>query len=105
MTLLFKFNRKIIYLFSGATTLGKATGAISVLLDETFRTYAAHDICFDFEARDVPGLVEFYSSFGSKKAPFLTISANRLPWPVRQLKAARIALYQRLRPRPASGAR
>lgn len=102
MTLFFKCNGKIIYLFSGATAAGKAAGAVSVLLDEMFRTYAAHDICFDFEARDVPGLTEFYSSFGSKKAPFLTITADRLPWPVRPLKAARTALYRRLRPRPAA---
>ncbi len=102
MILLLKFNKKIIYLFSGATIVGKAAGAISVLLDETFRAYSTQDMCFDFEARDVPGLVEFYSSFGSKKAPFLTITADRLPWPVRQLKAARMALYRRLRPRPAA---
>ncbi|WP_133657361.1 GNAT family N-acetyltransferase, partial [Hymenobacter sp. UV11] len=102
MILLFKFNRKIIYLFSGASAAGKAAGAISVLLDETFRKYATHDMCFDFEVHDVPGLIEFYSSFGSKKAPFLTITADRLPWPVRQLKAARVALYRRLRPRPAA---
>jgi hypothetical protein len=102
MILLLKFNRKIIYLFSGATVAGKAAGAISVLLDETFRAYSAQDICFDFETRDVPGLRGFYSSFGSVPAPFLTITANRLPWPVRQLKAARMALYRRLRQRPAT---
>lgn len=104
MMLVFKFKNQLTYLFNDSTIEGKEKRAISVLLDELFRTYAGQDLCFDFEAHDIPGLVQFYSSFGSVPAPFLTISANRLPWPVRQLKAARMALYRRLRPRPAVGA-
>jgi len=102
MIMLLRFKDQITYVFSGATQTGKDVGAVTVLLDEVFRTYAGQAICFDFEAMDIANLVTFYSSFGSKPAPFLTISANRLPWPVRQLKAARMALYQRLRPRPSS---
>jgi len=102
MMLLFRFKNQITYLFNASTTIGKEKRAISVLLDEVFRTYAGQDLCFDFEAHDTPGLVQFYSSFGSIAAPFLVITADRLPWPVRQLKAARVALYRRLRPRPAA---
>ena len=104
MVLLFRFKNQLTYLFNASTAAGKEKKAISVLLDELFRHYAGQDLCFDFEAHDIPGLVQFYSSFGSEPAPFLTVSANRLPWPVRQLKAARMALYRRLRPRPAGPA-
>ncbi len=101
MMMVFRFKKQFTYLFNASTAAGKKKRAISVLLDELFQTHAGQDLCFDFEAHDISGLVQFYSSFGSVPAPFLTITANRLPWPVRQLKAARMALYRRLRPRPA----
>lgn len=100
--LLFHFKNKIIYMFSAANGAGKKAGAASVLLDEVFRTYAGQDLCFDFEAPPAESVTHFYRSFGPEAAPFLTISLNRLPWPVRQLRAARMAVVQRLPPRPAS---
>lgn len=102
MVLLFEFNGQLTYIFNCSTKVGKAMGAISMLLDEVFRAYAGQLLTFDFEAPEVANIAHFYSSFGSIAAPFLTITANRLPWPVRQLKAARIALVQRLLPRPAA---
>ncbi len=104
MALLWQFKKQITYIFNSSTAAGKEARAISVLLDELFRAHAGQDLCFDFEAMSVAGLTQFYSSFGSVATPFLTVSYNRLPWPVRQLKAARTALYRRLRPRPAGAA-
>ena len=101
MGLLFSFNNQLIYIFNCSTLSGKTAGAISMLLDELFRTYAGQALVFDFEAPEVPNVAHFYSSFGPVPTAFLAISANRLPWPVRQLRAARAALYRRLRPRPA----
>ena len=102
MGLLFRFKNQLTYIFNASTAAGKEAGAISLLLDNIFKSYAGQDVCFDFEAPEVANIAHFYSSFGSVATPFLTITANRLPWPVRQLKAARMALYQRLRPRPAA---
>jgi len=102
MVLLFKFKNQFTYIFNASTAAGKEAGAISVLLDEIFKTHAGQDLSFDFEAPEVANVAHFYSSFGSVAAPFLVITADRLPWPVRQLKAARAALYRRLRPRPAA---
>jgi hypothetical protein len=104
MILLFEFNGQLTYIFNSSTPAGKEAGAISVLLDEVFRTYAGQALTFDFEAPEVANVAHFYASFGSVAMPFQVIAANRLPWPVRQLKAARTALYQRLRPRPAAAA-
>jgi hypothetical protein len=103
MGLLFRFKQHLTYIFNCSTVAGKEAGAISVLLDEVLRTHAGQDLVFDFEAPEVPNVAHFYSSFGPAPAPFLAIAANRLPWPVRQLKAARMALYRKLRPRPAAG--
>lgn len=100
MLLLWQFNGQTTYLFNCSTMAGKQARAISMLLDEVFRARAGHALCFDFEAPDVAGLAQFYRSFGSVAAPFLTISLNRLPWPLRQLQAARAALYRHRRSRP-----
>lgn len=99
MLLLWRFKGQYTYLFNGSTAAGRQARAVSVLLDEVFRTHAGQDLCFDFEAPDVANLEQFYRSFGPVEKPFLTVSLNRLPWPLRQLQAARAALYRRLRPR------
>lgn len=96
MILLFQFKNQFTYIFNASTDVGKEVGAISVLLDNVFRTYSCQNICFDFEAPEVANVAHFYASFGSVATPFMTITANRLPWPVRQLKAARTALVRRL---------
>ncbi|MBT2559561.1 GNAT family N-acetyltransferase [Hymenobacter sp. ISL-91] len=94
MLMLFEFNGRLTYIFNASTVAGKAAGAISLLLDEVFRHYAGRPLCFDFEAPEVSSIAHFYGSFGSTETPFLSISLNRLPWPVRQLKAARTALVR-----------
>ncbi|NVO32024.1 GNAT family N-acetyltransferase [Hymenobacter lapidiphilus] len=94
MLMLFEFNGRLTYIFNASTEAGKAAGAISLLLDEVFRRYAGRPLCFDFEAPEVSSIAHFYGSFGSVETPFLSISLNRLPWPVRQLKVARTALVR-----------
>ncbi|SDX47315.1 GNAT family N-acetyltransferase [Hymenobacter psychrophilus] len=92
--LLWKFNGQLIYLFNSSSRLGKQQRAISVLVDALLQRYAGQPLRFDFESPQVPSLDRFYASFGSVKTPFLSITLNQLPWPVRQLKAARTALVR-----------
>jgi hypothetical protein len=103
MMFLLHYKRDIIYLFNSSTKAGKEMGAVSVMIDEFLRQHAEQDLCFDFESPGVPSLERFYGSFGSVAVPYFYVSNNQLPWPVRQLKAARMSLYRRLRPRPAPG--
>lgn len=98
MILLFRFKGQFTYIFNSSNAAGKAAGAISVLLDEVFRAHAGQALCFDFEAPEVDNVAHFYRSFGSVEMPFLTITLDRLPWPLKQLKAARAALYHRWHP-------
>lgn len=100
MILLFRFKGQFTYIFNSSNAAGKAAGAISVLLDEVFRAHAGQDVCFDFEAPEVDNVAHFYRSFGPVEMPFLTISLDRLPWPLRQLRAARAAFLRRRSPRP-----
>ena len=93
--LLLEYKNEVIYLFNAASAEGRATRAISLLLDSYFAAHAGSGLHFDFEAPEIPSLVQFYSSFGSVAAPYFTISYNRLPWPVRLLRAARMRFYRR----------
>lgn len=101
MILLLRFRRQLIYLFSAADAAGKKAGGISLLLDAVVQAHAGQDLRLDFEAPADKDVVHFYRSFGPAPVPFGTIALNRLPWPVRQLRAARMALVRRLAARPA----
>jgi hypothetical protein len=103
MILLVRFRQQLIYLFSATNAAGKKAGAISLLLDAVVQAHAGQDLCLDFEAPADKDVVHFYRSFGPAPVPYGTIALNQLPWPVRQLRAARLALVRRLAPRPAAG--
>jgi hypothetical protein len=103
MILLLRFRQQLIYLFSATDAAGKKAGAISLLLDAVVQAHAGQDLHLDFEAPTDKDVVHFYRSFGPAPAPFGTIALNQLPWPVRQLRAARMALLRRLAARPAPG--
>lgn len=96
MILLWQFNGQLYYIFNASTKEGKTLGAVTLLLDEVFRTNAGQPITFDFEAPPVPNLQQFYGSFGAAPTPFLTVSYNRLPWPLKQLNSTRIILQRYL---------
>ncbi|MGI4875399.1 MAG: GNAT family N-acetyltransferase [Janthinobacterium lividum] len=96
MVLLWQFKGQLVYIFNASTPTGKAEGAVTLLLDEIFQTHAGQPLIFDFEAPPVPSLQQFYRGFGAVPAPFLTITYNGLPWPLKQLNATRIAVQRRL---------
>ena len=104
MMLLLNFKQHIIYMVSCTTVVGKASGATSVLIDSFLRQHAGQVICFDFESPGIPGMERFYSSFGSVPVTYFTVVSDQMPWPVRQLRAARMAMYRWLRPRSAIAA-
>jgi len=101
MLLLWRFRGQLTYLFGSSSPAGRAQHAATALLDGIIRHYAGQpDLTLDFEAPPVPDLVRFYASFGAVPVRFWTVTLEGLPWPLRQLRAARAALYRRLRPRP-----
>ncbi|TDN37235.1 GNAT family N-acetyltransferase, partial [Hymenobacter sp. UV11] len=99
MMLLLHFKQQTIYFVSCTTVVGRALGATSMLIDDFLQQHAGQVGYFDFESPGISNMERFYGSFGSVPVPFFTIVSDQMPWPVRQLKAARILLYQRFRPR------
>lgn len=95
MAMFFYFKEKIIYIFNTSSAEGKQKGAIAVLLDALFKQWAGQDRIFDFESPQVPKIASFYGSFGAEKQPFLNISLDNLPTPVRWLKQIRTDFYRK----------
>ena len=56
---------RIIYLFSATTDIGRKKAAIHFLIDSFLQKYAETPIIFDFEGSSIPGIAEFYASFGA----------------------------------------
>ncbi|MBA9075511.1 hypothetical protein [Rufibacter quisquiliarum] len=94
MGLFFFFNRQIIYIFNSSTPQGKRLGGIPLLVDFVLQKFAGQEYVFDFEAPEVDPISDFYSSFGSEKAHFLSISRNHLPAPVQWVKHLRMQFYR-----------
>lgn len=74
-----KSHGKIVFLFSGANSIGKEQQALSFLIDAVIREFAPGNYVFDFEGSDQPGLARYYKGFGSKETTYPGIHINRLP--------------------------
>ncbi|WP_040496994.1 hypothetical protein [Fulvivirga imtechensis] len=64
--LFLKFKNRIIYLIAATTKEGKILQANSLLLDHVIATHAQKPLILDFEGSIVPGIADFYRSFGAE---------------------------------------
>ncbi len=78
-------HRKSIFLFSGTSSQGRETGAMSFLIDRFIDEHAQTHLTLDFEGSNDPGLARFYKSFGSRETFYPSIRINRIPFPARWL--------------------
>jgi hypothetical protein len=79
-------GRHLINLLPSASLTGKELGATPLLLDYIIRSHAGKDIMFDFEGSMLPGVAQFYRSFGAAEQPYWHLKINRLPWYLKFLK-------------------
>jgi hypothetical protein len=71
-------HQRITFLFSGNNSLGRESHAMTFLIDQVIREYAATPFTLDFEGSDDEALGRFYSGFGSVSITYPSYS--RLPW-------------------------
>jgi hypothetical protein len=83
------FDKRIIYLFNAASTLGRKGNARTWLIDQIIREYAESDYIFDFESPEVKSIADFYQSFGAKKEEYLSLHYNDLPFPFNKIQERR----------------
>lgn len=58
-------NKRIIHLFSASTQKGKTLAAVAYLFDHLIRENAHTNTLFDFEGSMIPGVAQFFKSFGA----------------------------------------
>ncbi len=82
---LFSHNR-VYYILVGNHPGGRTSGASHALIDSFIKDHAGEKMLLDFEGSDIPGLANFYSSFGAIEEDFSAIKLNRLPFFLKWLK-------------------
>ncbi len=83
-------GNKVIYLFNAADPTGRKQNARTYLLDQYLRDNADRERVFDFESPYVPGIADYYRSFGADEKEFYSIRKNRLPFPLQEIQEWRI---------------
>lgn len=74
-----KSHGKIVFLFSGTTTIGRENHGLSFIIDQVIEEYASGPWVLDFEGSDNDNLARFYRGFGSKETGYPGLTINRLP--------------------------
>ena len=73
-----KSNNHIIFLKSGVTDDGKASGAMHFLFDILIKEYANTNNILDFGGSSVETVARFYKNFGAKDCVYLQLKKNSL---------------------------
>jgi hypothetical protein len=63
-------SQRSVFLFSGQDDYGRNHGAMTKLIDHFLLYGSMRGGVFDFEGSDIPGLEEFYKSFGGKQVEY-----------------------------------
>lgn len=71
---------RILFLKGSANAEGKSTGAMYLLLDHLFKTYAGKVGLFDFGGSSVETVASFNHNFGAKDSVYLQVKRNKLPF-------------------------
>jgi hypothetical protein len=79
-------DKRIIFLFSGNSAMGKQSGAMHFLIDKMMSKYSDTQRIFDFEGSNNADLARFYRSFGSLENVYLHLKKNSLPYLLRLIK-------------------
>lgn len=91
------YGHQIIYLFNAASVAGRRRNGRSLMIDQLIQQYAGQPYVFDFESpAAVPAISRVYQGFGAVPVPYLTLSQNNLPAPLKFLKSARQFIYQKV---------
>lgn len=63
-------NNSITYLFSAQTEKGRALNSLSAILNRVIENYSGSDKILDFEGSMIPGIADFFKSFGAEKEKY-----------------------------------
>lgn len=86
IALLLKDNRRIYNLMNTTLPAGRHQEANHWLIDQIIQEFSSQPLLFDMEGSELPGVKNFYESFGAVAQPYFHYHYNQLPWPLRWLK-------------------
>jgi len=72
--------KRVINLFGASNEEGKKTFSMHLMVDTVIQQYAGQPLLFDFEGSEIPGIYDFFKSFGSVEANISVYEKNNLPW-------------------------
>lgn len=67
-------HRRLTFLFSGNSQLGKDTQAMTFLIDQVIHKFSGQLVTFDFEGSDNDDLARFYHGFGAEEVSYPSFS-------------------------------
>jgi len=70
---------RLINLFGASNPEGRSNYAMHFIINEVIKKYAGQKRIFDFEGSDIPGVAQFYQSFGSINRPYLELDKKQAP--------------------------
>lgn len=82
-------HARLHYLLGWSSQEGRRKNASRFLLDEIIRMHAGRPITLDFEGSDIPGVAQFFASFGAVPKQYLLLRRDNMPTAVKILMALR----------------
>lgn len=80
-------HNKTIYLLGASSSVGKETGAMSLIFDRFIKDQCEKNMTLDFEGSNIESIARFFKGFGAKKCIYINLKRNNLPWYLRLFKA------------------
>ena len=73
-------KNRILFLLGTASDSGKEFCAMYQLFDYLIFQFAENKMTLDFEGSEIPGIAQFFKSFGAVKHHYYKLKLNKLPW-------------------------
>lgn len=83
---LLKDTKRLYNLMNTTLPEGRKAGANHLLIDSIIGEFSGSGLLLDLEGSELPGVQQFYLSFGAIGQPYFHYHLNRLPWPLNRLK-------------------
>lgn len=79
-------GNRVVYLNAFSTNEGRATSAMTAIIDKLISEQAGSGLLLDFEGSSIPGIAAFMKGFGALPETYYLLKYNHLPLPLRWLK-------------------
>ncbi len=90
------YNYRIVYLFNAALNTVRNENGRTLIIDHIIQKYQNSPYTLDFESPEKESICDFYASFGSKAALFLSLYFNSLPSFVKFLHCQKIVAHRKV---------